>query len=246
MERYKPPAFQFYVRDFLTDRAVVLMTAEELGAYIRLLCHAWLSNEPGVLLEHDCESMSGLEITRWSMCRAALARAFDTVSRPGYWVQKRLTATFKEMDRYRKQKQLAGLRGAESRWQSHGSAIVSPIANDSSASATASATALESETESKRLSVASLPDSFLQFWKAYPRKQNKAKALLAWKRIKPDAALLSEILASIGRLSESEQWRGGFIPHPTTFLNGRRWEDEITGKSDENRARIEAWLKEES
>lgn len=33
------PAFQFYTKDFITG--TVHMTAEEVGAYIRLLCHQW-------------------------------------------------------------------------------------------------------------------------------------------------------------------------------------------------------------
>lgn len=36
----KPPAFQFYAADFLTGTA--LMTDEEVGQYIRLLCHQWI------------------------------------------------------------------------------------------------------------------------------------------------------------------------------------------------------------
>ncbi len=35
----KPPAFQFYAADFLVGTAT--MTAEEVGAYIRLLCYQW-------------------------------------------------------------------------------------------------------------------------------------------------------------------------------------------------------------
>lgn len=35
------PAFQFYPTDFLSDDAVVLMTNEQVGAYVLLLCHAW-------------------------------------------------------------------------------------------------------------------------------------------------------------------------------------------------------------
>ena len=35
----KPPAFQFYVQDFLTGTTT--MTNAEVGAYIRLLCHEW-------------------------------------------------------------------------------------------------------------------------------------------------------------------------------------------------------------
>ena len=37
-----PPAFQFYPGDFLRDQKVMLMSLEELGAYIKLLCSNWL------------------------------------------------------------------------------------------------------------------------------------------------------------------------------------------------------------
>ncbi len=36
------PAFSFYPKDILSDEAAVAMTDEELGIYVRLLCHAWL------------------------------------------------------------------------------------------------------------------------------------------------------------------------------------------------------------
>ena len=38
----RAPAFQFYAGDYLSSSRVQLMTLEEEGAYIRLLCHCWL------------------------------------------------------------------------------------------------------------------------------------------------------------------------------------------------------------
>ena len=35
----KSPAFQFYPQDFLVGTA--MLSAEETGAYIRLLCYSW-------------------------------------------------------------------------------------------------------------------------------------------------------------------------------------------------------------
>lgn len=45
----KPPAFQFYADDFLGG--VGDMTCEEVGAYIRLLCHQW--NKGGLVNDDD-------------------------------------------------------------------------------------------------------------------------------------------------------------------------------------------------
>jgi hypothetical protein len=89
---------------------------------------------------------------------------------------------------------------------------------------------------------------FDQFWAAYPRKVSKAAAEKAWAKIAPDAAQLAVILAAVEAHKASEKWRkdaGEFIPYPATWLNGRRWEDEVggTGSSPataETPAQIEA------
>lgn len=75
------------------------------------------------------------------------------------------------------------------------------------------------------------PDNgFEEFWQAYPRKENKPAALKAWNKIKPDAELRQVILNALEQRKQSDQWRkdkGRFIPHPATWLNGRRWEDSL-------------------
>ena len=39
----KSPAFQFYPTDYLASQRVQMMTLEEEGAYVRLLCYCWSS-----------------------------------------------------------------------------------------------------------------------------------------------------------------------------------------------------------
>lgn len=76
--------------------------------------------------------------------------------------------------------------------------------------------------------------SFDTFWTAYPKKLGKASALKAWKTLKPDAALLDVILKAIVTAKASQAWlkdNGQFIPHPASWLNGKRWEDELTPPS---------------
>ena len=73
------------------------------------------------------------------------------------------------------------------------------------------------------------PPGFEVFWSAYPRKVAKSEAAKAYARLRPDDATQAVLLASLARQAESPEWRkdsGRFIPHPTTWLNGRRWEDE--------------------
>lgn len=74
---------------------------------------------------------------------------------------------------------------------------------------------------------------FDDFWKAYPRHVNKQAAMKAFEKVNPDEDLLKTIIDAIEKQKKSEQWskdNGQFIPHPATWLNGKRWEDEIQPK----------------
>jgi hypothetical protein len=72
-------------------------------------------------------------------------------------------------------------------------------------------------------------EGFDEFWSAYPRKVGKEDALKAFVKISPDAELLAVMLKAIAAQSKSEQWAKDrqFIPHPATWLNGKRWQDDI-------------------
>lgn len=76
---------------------------------------------------------------------------------------------------------------------------------------------------------------FDRFWSAYPRKTAKQNALKAFHKLNVTEALLTEMLAALDWQRQSKEWQkdgGQFIPHPATWLNGRRWEDLQTGTSD--------------
>lgn len=71
---------------------------------------------------------------------------------------------------------------------------------------------------------------FNKFWKIYPNKKGKGKAFESWEKINPSKKLVDKILKAIDEQKESLPWtreRGKFIPHPTTWLNQNRWDDEV-------------------
>jgi hypothetical protein len=71
---------------------------------------------------------------------------------------------------------------------------------------------------------------FDTFWAAYPRKEGKGAAQKWWEKRKPSAELVDQMLAAIEGWKQSLQWQrdnGQYIPHPNTWLNQSRWEDEI-------------------
>lgn len=69
---------------------------------------------------------------------------------------------------------------------------------------------------------------FDEFWDNYPRKDGKANALKAWpkacKRLEPQRIVAAARYWA--GLWENAGFTKQFIPHPTTWLNGERWNDE--------------------
>ena len=65
-------------------------------------------------------------------------------------------------------------------------------------------------------------DGFGAFWALWPRKENKPTAQRAWAKLTEQERGLA--------VSQAPGWLQGrdikFTPHPGTYLNGRRWEDQ--------------------
>lgn len=74
-----------------------------------------------------------------------------------------------------------------------------------------------------------IEELFNRFWAVYPRHEGKQAAMKAFEKAKVDNALLETMIAAIEKQKRSAQWQGDggkYIPHPATWINGRRWEDE--------------------
>ena len=63
------------------------------------------------------------------------------------------------------------------------------------------------------------------FWECYPSKTAKQAAVKAWQKLKPNESLFNLIMDALKK--QKPNFKVGFIPHPATWLNGRRWEDLI-------------------
>ena len=67
---------------------------------------------------------------------------------------------------------------------------------------------------------------FLEFWSAYPRKDDKKNAFISWIKHSPN---IDTVLNALNWQRLTLQWKkedGQFIPLPATYLNAKRWEDE--------------------
>lgn len=70
--------------------------------------------------------------------------------------------------------------------------------------------------------------TFDTFWAIWPKREAKKDALRAWAKLRPDqqTAAIKALPAHVQRW-RSEGRARNHIPHPATWLNGERWEDEL-------------------
>jgi hypothetical protein len=104
--------------------------------------------------------------------------------------------------------------------------------------------ATEPEVKTRIEPVVQKNNYFDEFWKAYPRKTNKGFARKVFEKLKVDDAMLTKMIQAI-YVQNKNVWKDKdqqYIPHPSTWLNGERWDDEVVVKpmsaSDREKARI--------
>lgn len=73
------------------------------------------------------------------------------------------------------------------------------------------------------------PDDFEEFWRTYPRHEDKKKAFTVWQKALKNGATADEIIAGAARYAK---YRAGepeqYTKHPSTWLNGDCWENEYS------------------
>ena len=82
-----------------------------------------------------------------------------------------------------------------------------------------------------------LEEFFGLFWQAYPKKVGKGYAFDCFKKIRVSRSLLDTMLEAIAKQKKSDMWKrdkGQYIPNPSTWLNQKRWEDDLDGETDSN------------
>ena len=65
------------------------------------------------------------------------------------------------------------------------------------------------------------------FWAAYPKKKAKQDAMAAFAKVSVPVQVLLDAIAVQQRSEDWMKSNGQFIPYPATWLNGKRWEDQL-------------------
>jgi uncharacterized protein YdaU (DUF1376 family) len=231
-----------YPGDYLRDTGHLSLTQH--GAYSLLLDHTY-STESALPKKRDelyriCKAFKPME-----------QRAVDSVIRQffvlidGKYHNRRADREIERRALYRSTLSESGRRGASERWknikqtqsgdgeangETNGEAIDEPNGlSMASHNHTHNQQQKTHTTRKTRGTVISDDEGFREFWQTYPKKEAKQAAIRAWKKIaQPDRAA---VIAAVARRCNSDEWRregGRYIPLPATFLNGRRWEDELS------------------
>ncbi len=79
---------------------------------------------------------------------------------------------------------------------------------------------------------------FDRFWKAYPRKEGKPKALHTFEKLNiTTEETLEQVLAELERQAKLKDWKHismKYIPLAQTWLNRRDWEENQNGTDTES------------
>jgi len=69
---------------------------------------------------------------------------------------------------------------------------------------------------------------FDEFWSLYPRKIAKATARKAWAKLSAEQQLMAaKAIDTHCQYWSAKETELEFIPHPATWINQERWEDEL-------------------
>jgi len=252
------PSFQFYTKDWRSNSKLRRCSPAARGVWVDVLCALHDSDDYGIarypLKELASEVGASMAHVRELVAKdvlkgsdSALDEAFIYVPRSGRKDGDPVTLVPTQAgpiwysSRMVKDEYIRTVRGESTRFgEGEGDTPkkapkAAPIPPFGDGSSTASATAVKEPPSPRRGKVHDFPPGFEDFWSAYPKKVGKDAAAKAFARRKVDEMLLASMLSAIGAQRRLEQWTrdgGQYIPHPATWLNEGRWQDEAGQTGD--------------
>ncbi|WP_460093725.1 YdaU family protein [Pseudomonas sp. S2_B03] len=224
------PYMQFYVADYLAD--TTHLTAEEHGAYMLLLFSYWQTGKP--LRIDRLATVARIPNERWPSVADTLSEFFHVTET--HWVQFRVEADLEAVNSKVVTASNAGKASARAKalkkqqeLNDRSTNVDDPLQRNGNHKDTDTDTDTDTD-KNKNNTPPMVDDLFPKFWKMYPNKKGKAAAEKAWKKLKVTADLFGQIAEGLAAQVICEAWvkdGGQFIPHPATWLNGKRWEDEV-------------------
>jgi len=229
-------SFPFYPTDFLMG--TMFLSTEEVGAYIRLLCYQW---QEGKIPENseNLKKISGISRKKLENVLKKFQRYEENSE--FFLVNDRLEVVRGEREQFIEIQRANGKKGGRPPKQKPEGLENPRVSQD--ITQTKPELTLPSPSPSPSPLIppnpqgggddekekSQYPKAFEQFWEAYPKKKAKGAALIAWKKAK-DKPEIENLIEIIEENKESKEWKkenGQFIPYPATWINEKRWLDEL-------------------
>jgi uncharacterized protein YdaU (DUF1376 family) len=215
------PYYKWFWQDWRANRKAQRMSYIERGLYRELLDECWVEgfipNDISILAE-ICGCPDEVMADAWQVLESCFELVDDK------YINKKMESMRTEKDSERLTKSQSGKKGGDSK--SLNFKPKKAIAKQVLASAK-QVLALPNIEEKRR---EEYTGAFELFWEQYPRHENKSVAMKSWKKVDVE---LDVILKAIEKHKQTKQWKDGVYPHASTWLNQRRWEDELTATTSE-------------
>ena len=202
-------ALQLFTDTFSAE--TVHLTNQAVGIYIRLLCFAWTKNTKPFTSESAYRICQCIDDTCRKQVDYILQEFFKCKVGEDAWVHKRLVQEHEYLtDKYKK-RSMAGKKGASIRHSANGKSLT-PIPNP------------------KPNNINTYDPQFEQLWDSLGRKRgSKFKAHETWLKLWSQGILKESdnpllIQAYQNQVDEIEDVK--FVPHFSTWLSQRRWEND--------------------
>jgi uncharacterized protein YdaU (DUF1376 family) len=228
----KPCSFNAYPNNWLGSARVASMLPEQEGAYFRLLCYQWNSEDQTIPAnDEDLANLSRLN-SRWATLGSKVRACFDPLpDNPAALRNERLWHEFCRIAGLRNKQSAGGKQAMANRWHTNDSShksLTKSLITGNREQRTENRERDQRAGDGDARGGGAAGGEFDEFWKAYPRKAGKKAALKAWINAK-DKPPLSDVLAAIATQRRTPGWTkdgGQYIPHPATWLNQGCWEDK--------------------
>jgi len=223
----KPPAFQFYAKDWNSSPTIKSMTLAERGVFITLLSTSWDSQEPGTL-PADWRVCSKLASIRTQILRKFASKYTQLwVEIDGKFVNEKLRNQWIKTVQFNEMASDRGKSGASARWKRHDArSIDQALLKHSSASASAVLSFKKKEPKKRSEGSDEHKEKFYDLWGKYRRGNAKQEAFKSFCKIDLSNGTFGLIMYSVEKYNETEQWQDpSKIPYLSTFLNQKRYLD---------------------
>tara|TARA_R110000824_G_scaffold75947_11_gene192612 strand:- start:2717 stop:3457 length:741 start_codon:yes stop_codon:yes gene_type:complete len=240
----KKPAMLFYPRDWLADPALNVCSLCAQGLWLRMICYMWESEKRGYLM------VNGKALHPDQICR--LVGAGNRADEVLHWLDELKDAGVYSVTedgiiynrRMVDDQALPSNKGTEIKDSSPRART--RVEDEYNIRSFKTKAQVAEALRVKRIYYSSFP-AFEKFWEEYPARNgvraNKQEAAVSW--IFHNLESESQgILKAVLALKHTDQWKkedGKFVPMAVTFLNNRRWEDEVEPYEPKAWSATEEW-----